>query len=484
MRSLTFKLLLAFIAVSLTVALLGAAMIHYTTQREFAEFALNNAQRTFINRAMTYYQLNGSWQGFSRALFQQLAPQQPLQYPSGQLPLLPPLQDPQNSAYTFLLADVDGKVVVPVKPYRPGELLPPDLLAEGIPMYLDGQVIGTVIASGEAPPLAQREQQFLKNSDSSLCFASLGALAVAIIMSLLLTHGLTRPLRELTRAMRVTARGEFGHQAVMRSQDEIGQLAQDFNQMSADLARLSEQRKQMTADIAHDLRSPLTVISGYIESMQDGVLKPTPERLNAIQDEVRHLERLVEDLRTLSLADAGELSLNLAPIAPAGLLEQVRTAYQHIAERAGVALTTQAEADLPRLQADPDRMMQVLGNLVSNAIRHTPEGGKVSVQWTVDSGQWAVSGQRVPVIRKNAIPLTTDYCLLLTVADTGSGIPTADLPHIFDRFYRVDNSRQSSSESGLGLAIAKSIVEAHGGKISVESELGQGTSFHVLLPTA
>lgn len=461
MRSLTFKLLLAFIAVSLTVALLGAAMIHYTTQREFAELALNNAQRTFINRALTYYQLNGSWQGFNRAFFQQLAPQQQLQNPpphQPQQPSLPP--DPQNPAYIFMLADADGKIVVQVKPYRTGETLPADVLAEGTPIYLEGQLIGTVITSGNAPSLAPREQQYLESANLALFYASLGALAVAIFMSLLLTNSLTRPLRELTQAMRITARGEFGHQAVVRSKDEIGQLAQDFNQMSAELARLNEQRKQMTADIAHDLRSPLTVISGYVESMHDGVLKPTPERLKAIQDEVRHLERLVEDLRTLSLADAGELSLNLAPVAPDGLLEQVYAAYHHAAERVGMALTIQSESELPHIQVDPDRMMQVLGNLVGNAIRHTPRGGMVSVQSAVHHPS----------------------SIIFTVADTGPGIPVKDLPRIFDRFYRGDDSRQSSRESGLGLAIAKSIVEAHGGRISVESKIGEGTTFGIVLP--
>ncbi len=465
MRSLAFKFLLALITVSLTVALLGAAMIHYTTQREFADLALNNAQRTFINRALTYYQLNGSWQGFNRALFQQLAPQQQLQNPQGQPPQNLP-QNPQNPAYIFILADADGRVVVQVRPYRIGEMLPDELLAEGIPIFLETQLVGTVITSGEAPTLAPREQQYLESANLSLFYASLGALAVAVFMSLLLTGSLTRPLRELTKAMRVTARGEFGHQAEVRSKDEIGQLANDFNKMSAELAHLNEQRKQMTADIAHDLRSPLTVISGYVESMHDGVLKPTPERLKAILDEVRHLERLVEDLRTLSLADAGEISLNLAPVAPIGLLEQIRAAYQHAAERAGVTLSTQADVDLPRIQADPDRMMQVLGNLVSNAIRHTPRGG--SIQCSVASNE---SGAGRPP------------SVVFAIRDTGSGIPAADLPRIFDRFYRVDDSRHDErGESGLGLAIAKSIVEMHGGTISVESQPGSGTTFRINLP--
>ncbi|MBC8496256.1 MAG: HAMP domain-containing protein, partial [Chloroflexi bacterium] len=325
---------------------------------------------------------------------------------------------------------------------------------------IDGQTVGTVIATGDIPQLALREEQFLARTNQSLLYATLGAMAIALVISLVLTRGLTRPLRDLTTAIRATAKGEFGRQVTVHSNDEIGQLAGDFNQMSADLAYLSEQRRQMTADIAHDLRTPLTVIAGYIESMRDGVLKPTPERLETMHNEVHHLQRLVEDLRTLSLAEAGELSLNLASVAPDALLNQIQAAYQHSAERKDIKLSIQAAANLPRINVDPDRMMQVLGNLVSNALRYTPEGG--GVQCSVVSRQSSV---------------------IFTVKDTGAGINPADISRIFDRFYRGDESRQGvGSESGLGLAIAKSIVEMHGGEISVESELGRGSAFIIHLP--
>jgi len=312
--------------------------------------------------------------------------------------------------------------------------------------------------------MAQREELFLARSNQSLLYATLGAMAIALVISLVLSRGLTRPLRELTTAIRHTAKGEFGRQVTVHSNDEIGQLARDFNQMSADLAHLSEQRKQMTADIAHDLRTPLTVIAGYIESMRDGVLKPTPERLETMHNEVHHLQRLVEDLRTLSLAEAGELSLNRAPITPQGLLEQVQAAHQHAAERKGIHLAIQAAPDLPLINVDPDRMMQVLGNLVSNALRYTPEGGNI-----------AVSGEQGAVSDRPSVKFS--------VADTGTGINPTDISRIFDRFYRVDDARNGEGgETGLGLAIAKSIVEMHGGEIGVESELGRGTRFTVALP--
>ncbi|MEA3351930.1 MAG: HAMP domain-containing sensor histidine kinase, partial [Chloroflexota bacterium] len=238
----------------------------------------------------------------------------------------------------------------------------------------------------------------------------------------------------------------------------------DFNQMSAQLTRLNEQRRQMTADIAHDLRSPLTVISGYVESMRDGVLSPSPKRLETIQDEVRHLQRLVEDLRTISLADAGELSLNRVSVPPSALLQQIQAAYQHPAEKQGVNLEVEVDPDLPNINVDPDRIFQVLANLVGNAIRHTPAGGDVCVR--CNQGE-----QRTMVI---------------TVADTGSGIPAEDLSRVFDRFYRVDDSRHGGDgESGLGLAIAKSIIEMHGGSITAASDgREKGSTFTIKLDTA
>jgi len=216
----------------------------------------------------------------------------------------------------------------------------------------------------------------------------------------------------------------------------------------------------MTADIAHDLRTPLTVISGYTESLRDGVLKPTPARFETMYNKVQQLKRLVEDLRTLSLADAGELALNREPVSPWTLLEQSAAAYQHLAERQNISLQVRTGPQLPEINADPERMAQVFGNLVGNALRYTPDGGRI-----------VLSAQR----RARAVHLN--------VQDNGKGIAPDDLPHVFDRFYRGDTSRQQQNgESGLGLAIAKAIVEMHGGEISVESELGSGTTFTIVLP--
>jgi signal transduction histidine kinase len=204
------------------------------------------------------------------------------------------------------------------------------------------------------------------------------------------------------------------------------------------------------------------VITGYLESLRDGVLEPTPERLDVIYGEAQHLFHLIQDLRTLSLADAGELPLQRQQIEPVDLLQRVKKAFSHQAEVHEISLEVVAKTDLASIEVDEERMMQVLGNLISNAMRHTPQGGRVALGASQQADR-----------------------ILLTVADTGEGIPAHNLAKVFERFYRGETSRQrEDAEAGLGLAIAKSIVEAHGGSIRVDSEVNQGSTFTISLPAA
>jgi signal transduction histidine kinase len=246
----------------------------------------------------------------------------------------------------------------------------------------------------------------------------------------------------------------------VRTQDEIGELATSFNQMSTHLARANQLRRQMTADIAHDLRTPTSVIMGYTEALSDGKLQGTPEMYRVMHEEAQHLNHLIDDLRTLSLADAGELPLMRQAIAPQTVLERTAAAHSIQANNQGTALLIQPATGLPLINIDPDRMAQVLGNLVNNALRHTPAGGQIALSAARRNGD-----------------------VILQVQDSGSGIAAEELPHIFNRFYRGDKSRSHDGASGLGLAIARSIVEAHGGTIAAISTLGQGTTFTITLPT-
>jgi signal transduction histidine kinase len=284
---------------------------------------------------------------------------------------------------------------------------------------------------------------------------------------MLLARTISRPVREITAATKLIAQGELGHQVPVRGKDELGELAASFNRMSADLSQSTELRRQMTADIAHELRTPLSVILGYTEALSDGKLDGTPETFDILHDEAQHLGRLVDDLRTLSLADAGELSLNRRPVHPQALLDRAASAYAAQAQGQNVSLQVETQQNLPQVEVDPDRMAQVLGNLVSNALRFTPEGGEILLSAEKRAGRIA---ERLD-------------SLFIYVRDNGAGIALEDLPHIFDRFYKADISRQpEQGESGLGLAIAKSIVELHGGAISADSTLGAGTTFTVQLP--
>jgi two-component system sensor histidine kinase BaeS len=285
----------------------------------------------------------------------------------------------------------------------------------------------------------------------------------------MLARTLTRPLRELTAATSAMAAGNLNQRVTVRSKDEIGRLAASFNQMSSDLARASQTRKQMTADLAHDLRTPLTILRGYAEGLKEGRLQGTPTLYGIMHGEIEHLQRLVEDLRVLSLADAGELSLNRRSVDPAALLERCGLAhFQQAVEAASpwsVRLRVDAAPDLPSILVDTDRMAQVLNNLVTNALKHT-SAGEVALSASAQGGR-----------------------VLLSVRDSGEGIAPEHLPYVFDRFYRADSSRQRAESqeavsSGLGLAIAKAIVEAHGGSMSVESTVGVGSTFTVSLPVS
>jgi signal transduction histidine kinase len=358
----------------------------------------------------------------------------------------------------FVLVDSNRVVVIASAPYVVGEKVKQGTLDKGISVESNGQFLGTVISTGQ--PLVRKpiDQKYVDQINQALWIATAGGVLISLALGLLLARSLTRPVREITDATRAMAQGQLEQRVPVRSNDELGELAESFNQMSADLARANQSRRQMTADIAHDLRNPLTVIGGYLESLKDGKLKPTPERFETMQAEVQHLQRLVDDLRTLSLADAGELKLHLESVLPGELLERVVSAYRHQAEQQKIKLGLNVNSDLAEIQVDPERMEQVLGNLVSNAMRYTPKGGEIILSAEQAKGSLTVS-----------------------VKDNGSGISPEVLPHIFERSYRGDESR-SGNESGLGLAIAKSIVELHGGKISAQSEgLGTGSCFTVFL---
>ena len=475
-RSITLKLILAFIAVSLVVVALASGITYWLTVREFKQLVFNQARDSFVADATLFYQMNGSWYGALAYFNLRDAFPGPGAHGPGPNSAQPgagivtsqtvqgqtvQVQTSQGGppSFSFLLADGSGKVLVPAGQYQVGQVIPASKLSQGTAITVNSKQVGTVLVLGSAPPLGGLEMQYLTRTNQALLYAVLGAGLVALLLGVILARTLTHPLRDLTSAIHAMGKGNLKQYVTVTSKDEIGELAVAFNSMSSELDQLNRARRQMTADIAHDLRTPLTVIGGYVESMQEGVLKPSRERLEVIHTEVQHLQRLVEDLRTLSQADAGELPLNRALVSPEAFLNRTSRSFGHLVAQKKITLEISAEKGLPEIHFDPDRMDQVFGNLITNAIRYTPEGGTIILSARQE---------------KN--------CLVLSVQDTGMGISAEALPHIFDRFYRADPSRPQGDESGLGLSIAKSITEAHGGSILAQSEPKVGTIIKILLP--
>lgn len=291
---------------------------------------------------------------------------------------------------------------------------------------------------------------------------ALGLPILAVLIGLRTVRGFALPLTDILAAIDAAAEGDLSVRVAEGGRGEMGRLASSFNRMLAELERTERQRRNLTADVAHELRTPLHVIQGNLEGMLDGVYPSTPEQIEATLQESRLLARLVDDLRTLSLAEAGELPLQRGPVDVADLLADAVTSFSGQAEERGIRLGLGAVDDPPlQVNGDADRLDQVLGNLISNALRHTPAGGSVTLAARR-------AGER----------------LTIRVADTGAGIAAEELPFVFDRFWRGDRARTHSdgAGSGLGLSIASQLVQAHGGTLGVQSELGKGTEFVISLP--
>ena len=304
------------------------------------------------------------------------------------------------------------------------------------------------------------ELDFLQRYQHTLIGVGVGFSLVGLLASYLLSSNVTRPLRILAQAAERIRQGDLKQEVPVETRDEVGQLTQVFNEMSAELAATESNRREFLASVAHELRTPLAILQGQLESMLEGVEKPEPEKLFSMQEEVMRLTRLVAELRDLSLAQVNQLELHRQPVRINELLERAADMIQPLLEEKRLTIEKALAPDVPVLQLDPDRLNQVVYNLLNNAIRYTKTGTLITVGTALEGGS-----------------------VVITIADQGPGIAQADLPHIFEQFYRSDKARaRASGGSGIGLALAKSFVENQGGTLTAKNRRSGGAEFVIRFP--
>ena len=452
---LWIKLLLAFVIVAASAVGVAAVMANRITTRQFEIYVSQGKQERAERLApefAAYYGRTGSWDGVDE--WWSTAAQEP----SGGKGLGRGLgQGAGASTDRLLLADLNGRVILDSLGGLLGQQMPEIELAAGVPIDVGGDQVGTLVVAAEGTVHESLESEFLNQVNRSLVWAAVTAGVVALVLGLVLARQLSAPIRDLTQAAHRLAGGEMT-QVQVRSDDEIGELGRAFNLMARSLAQQETLRRNLMADIAHELRTPLTVIRSDLEALLDGVYEPTPETLASVQEETLLLARLVDDLRALAQAEAGQLRLEKESLDLADLLRGVAAGFELQARSQGQELRLDLPPDLPPIIADPQRVRQVAANLVSNALRHAPDAGQVAISAVVLPGEVQVS-----------------------VADDGPGIAREDLDRVFERFWH--GAQRRAQGSGLGLTIARELIRAHGGRIWVQSEPGQGSTFYFTLPS-
>jgi len=410
-----------------------------------------------------YFAAHGSWDGVAQLVRDLTATTgRPLVLigPDG----TPAAVSPGPLAQGKVAIDRDGSLVVTTR--TGGDRIEEQVLVvKGSQIELrdaDGKSIGRLyILPPNEPGGVARVRGFAQSMNRAVPLAVAAAGLVAIFIAAALSRRILRPIEALTEAARRVEKGELSQTVEVRSTDEIGDLARAFNAMSLSVARSEKLRRAMVADVAHELRTPLTNLRGQIESLQDGLVPADRAVIDSLHEEVMLLKRVVDDLQEMALAEAGELRLAIGDLDAAAEISKAVAAVQAPARAVKVTVAVESPADRVRLAADPERLGQILRNLLANAIAHTPPGGRVDV-----GARRAGDGAEI------------------SVRDTGEGIAAEHLLFVFERFYRADPSRaRATGGAGLGLAIVRQLAEAHGGGVRVESSPGKGSTFTVTLKT-
>jgi signal transduction histidine kinase len=437
-QSLKFKMLSAMVLVVISGVVITALYASRSTTGEFQKYITHGQtmrERRFDQFLTDYYDKGQSWEGV-QPLVAQLA---------------------AVSGERIVLADVKGIVVADSQQTLIGNTAGLNWISKIV--NIGSETVGYLYFN----PLINAETStagYLVSVTRSVWVGALIAVVIALFATLLLSRSILHPIEDLTLAARKMQKGDMSTRVRVTARDEVGQLGDSFNSMADSLAKQEQLRKNMVSDVAHELRTPLSNIRGYLEAARDGILEPDPDLINNLYDEATLLNRLIDDLQVLAQAEAGHLRLE---ILPTNLGEVIQTTIDNmflISQNLDLIISCDLPADLPIVTADPQRIGQVLRNLINNALDYTPAGGRVCIQVGIDGAFARVA-----------------------VKDNGLGVEPEHLPYLFERFYRPDPSRtRFTGGSGLGLAIVKQLVEAQGGLVGVESRPGIGSTFYFTLP--
>jgi signal transduction histidine kinase len=448
-----FRLILSFILI-VVVATASVALI--------ARRQTVNAVNTFVHRGgmagldglvnnlEEYYETHGTWDGVDSYLSRQGRGMMGM----GQN------NNPGFSDQRLQLADAHGRILIDTQSDGTKDRLGPVERNRAINLDANGRTVGYLLSETNSQISQIASQGLVARINQAAFTAAIFASVVALALALFLSYRLLQPVRELTQAARKLAGGDLSQRVLVRGSDELATLANTFNHMAASLELAETRRRALTADIAHELRTPLAVQRAHLEALEDGIYDLSLESLKPIEEHNYLLTRLVDDLRTLALVDSGQLELVLTPTDISALIKRVTTRLEPQADDRQIKIQLDLDHSCPPLSLDAQRIEQILHNLLDNALRHTPEAGVISLQCKIVS----------------------DQCLL-TVRDNGSGIPPEDLPHIFERFYRADRARsRMDGGTGLGLSIARKIAQAHGGDLTAINHPEGGAVFTLSLP--
>ena len=499
-KSLIFKLLGAFLLVIAVSALVMSFLISSETNNAFTLYRSRNSQTIAERLAPSledYYSTNGGWTDVGTYLssvsllsYSDSGPSMGMGMGMGQSQdqsngSNPATQGNQNPAQGMgmgpkdtmsaldqrvVLADASGQVVYDSQGELNNKNLSSEEIKNGQTLTVNETVVGTLIVSPRNPQGAETQSgKFLTSVKQAVINSAIIGAALALIIGTLLFAQITAPLRKLTKAANSIAQGDLNQRVDIKTHDEIGELGKSFNSMAESLSKAEVQRQHWMADVAHELRTPLAAIQATLEGMQDGILPMDREQVDSLYEESGLLNRLIGDLRLLSLAEAGQIKLEFIPTDVAELTQKIADRMKVQADQKGIHLIAETQGGLPLVDLDPYRMTEVINNLVSNSLRYTPRDGSIKIKSRLDPDPAFIE---------------------ISVTDSGSGIDAENLPHVFDRFYRADKSRtRSSGGSGLGLAIVKQLVESHRGTVTAvspvpgsENQQYCGTRFLIRLP--